>query len=143
MEKLRIMKRLISFSIVIALLFASCSEDSRMLREALKAAGDNRIELETVLEHYRTMDNDPQKLAAAEYLIANMPAHYSYRNMDAMNDFYDKALDILCTGTVEWQRDTLRDIGDKYYARAAQDLVSDVEVMTSEYLIYSIDKAFE
>ena len=137
------MKRLISFSIVIALLFASCSEDSRMLREALKAAGDNRIELETVLEHYRTVDNDPQKLAAAEYLIANMPAHYSYRNMDAMNDFYDKALDILCTGTVEWQRDTLREIGDKYYARAAQDLVSDVEVMTSEYLIYSIDKAFE
>ena len=137
------MKSLLSFSIVIALLFTSCSEDSRMLRDALKAAGDNRIELETVLEHYRTVDNDPQKLAAAEYLIANMPAHYSYRNMDAMNDFYDKALDILCTGTVEWQRDTLRDIGDKYYARAAQDLVSDVEVMTSEYLIYSIDKAFE
>lgn len=137
------MKRLISFSIVITLLFASCSEDSRMLREALKAAGVNRIELETVLEHYRTVDNDPQKLAAAEYLIANMPAHYSYRNMDAMNEFYDKALDILCTGTVEWQRDTLRDIGDKYYARAAQDLISDVEVMTSEYLIYSIDKAFE
>ena len=113
------------------------------MRDALKAAGDNRAELEDVLEHYRTVDNDPQKYAAAKYLIANMPAHYSYRNMDAINAFYDEALEILGTGTVEWQRDTLRDIGDKKYARLAQDKVMDVEVMTSDYLIYSIDKAFE
>lgn len=137
------MKKFISFSIAITLLFTSCSYEDRLLRDALKAAGDNRAELEDVLEHYRTVDNDPQKLAAAKYLIANMPAHYSYRNMDAINAFYDEALEILGTGTVEWQRDTLRDIGDKKYARLAQDKVMDVEVMTSDYLIYSIDKAFE
>ena len=136
------MKKLLSFALII-LLLASCSEDNRYLRYALKAAGENRAELEAVLEHYRTVDNAPQKLEAAKYLIANMPGHYSYRNMEAMNEFYDNALDILGTGTVEWQRDTLRDIGDKYYARIAQDVVSDVEVMTSDYLIYSIDKAFE
>ena len=79
------MKKLISFSIAITLLFTSCSYEDRLLRDALKAAGDNRAELEDVLEHYRTVDNDPQKYAAAKYLIANMPAHYSYRNMDAIN----------------------------------------------------------
>lgn len=136
------MKKLLSFALTI-LLLAGCSEDNRYLRDALKAAGENRTELEAVLEHYRTVDNDPQKLEAAKYLIANMPGHYSYRNMEAMNDFYDKALEIFGKGTVEWQRDTLRDIGDKYYARIAQDVISDVEVMTSDYLIYSIDKAFE
>lgn len=80
------MKKLLSFALTI-LLLAGCSEDNRYLRDALKAAGENRTELEAVLEHYRTLDNDPQKLEAAKYLIANMPGHYSYRNMEAMNDF--------------------------------------------------------
>ena len=44
------MKKLILFAITITLLFMSCSEDSRYLREALKVAGENRGQLEAVLE---------------------------------------------------------------------------------------------
>ena len=137
------MKKTLLFSVILSVLFISCTERRDLLSEALIAAGNNRPELEAVLEHYRTVENNPQKLAAAEYLIENMPAHYSYKNIEAINDFYGKALEILGTGTVKWQRDTLRDIGDKYYAKLAQSYVSDVEVMKSDYLIYSIDKAFE
>lgn len=138
------MKKLILFAITITLLFTSCSEDSRYLREALKVAGENRGQLEAVLEHYRTVDNDPQKLAAAEYLIANMPAHYSYRDTAAINRYYHQALEILGTGpSPDWQRDTLREISEKQYFGLTQDTISDVEVITADYLIYSIDHAFK
>ena len=68
------MKKLISLLLTI-LVFAACSDKEKQLREALEFAGDNRPQLEAVLEHYRTVDNDPLKLDAAKYLIANMPAH--------------------------------------------------------------------
>lgn len=136
------MKKLLSFTIAI-FLCVSCSYESQLLREALKAAGNNRPELEAVLEHYRTVDKDPQKLEAAKYLIANMPAHNSYRDKDAINRYYEKALQILGTGnTPDWQRDTLRQISDTEFLGLEQDKISDVEIITSDYLIKSIDHAF-
>ncbi len=47
------------------------------LQEALRLAGDNRAELEKVLEHYSQDDADSSKLRAAEFLIANMPGHHT------------------------------------------------------------------
>ena len=55
--------------ILLALILAACrSEKDRRLEYALEFAGDNRVELEKVLEHYRT---DPEKLEAARFLIRN------------------------------------------------------------------------
>ena len=78
------MRKLISIALSL-LLCVSCSYESELLRESLKAAGDNRAELEAVLEHYRTVDKDPEKLTAATYLIINMLPHYSYRDTAAIN----------------------------------------------------------
>jgi len=123
--------------------FSGCSKDDLYLHYALKAAGDNKTELKAVLKHYRTVDKDPQKLKAAKYLITNMPAHYSYRDTAAINRYYSQALEFLGTGpSPDWQRDTLRQISDTQYAGITRDIVSDVEVMTAYYLIYSIDHAF-
>ena len=136
------MKKLLSLVLII-LLFAGCSDENRLLRDALKAAGENRVELETVLNHYKTIDNDPQKLAAAKYLIANMPAHYSYRDTAAINSYYRKALEILGTGpSPDWQRDTLHQISETQFFGLQQDVISDVKIMKSDYLIKSIDHAF-
>ena len=44
------------------------------LEQALSMAGENRAELEKVLEYYK---NDSIKLEAARYLIRNMPFHFS------------------------------------------------------------------
>ncbi len=57
-------------------LLAGCTTRSTM-ESALNQAGSNRTELEAVLNHYRDTDINPQKLRAAEFLIENMPAHYS------------------------------------------------------------------
>ena len=58
----------------ILLLHTACSSDSdQRLDYALKFAGENRVELEKVLSHYA---EEPEKLAAARFLIENMPYHY-------------------------------------------------------------------
>ena len=41
----------------------------------LQQAGVNSCELKSVLDHYQ---NQPEKLRAARFLIANMPAHWTY-----------------------------------------------------------------
>ena len=131
------------FAIIALVAFSGCSKDDLYLRYALKAAGNNRKELKAVLKHYRTVDKDPEKLKAAKYLIANMPAHYSYRDTAAINRYYSQALEILGTGpSPDWQRDTLRQISDHQYAGITSRIISDVEVMTADYLIYNIDHAF-
>lgn len=131
------------FATLILVAFSGCSKDDIYLHYALKAAGENKSELKAVLKHYRTVDKDPQKLKAAKYLIANMPAHYSYRDTAAVNRYYSKALEILGTGlSPDWQRDTLRQISDTQFAGLSRNIVSDVQVMTTDYLIYSIDHAF-
>lgn len=136
------MKNIITI-ILSLLLTASCTQDGMYMHYALRAAGKNKSELKAVLRHYRTIDKDPEKLRAAKYLIANMPAHYSYRDTAAINSYYRKALKILGTGpSPDWQRDTLRQIGDREYAGLTRNIIPDVEVITADYLIYSIDRAF-
>ena len=144
MEKQGIAMKNILTIILTLLLTASCTKDSMYIHYALKAAGDNKKELKAVLHHYRTEDKDTEKLRAAKYLIANMPAHYSYRDTAAINSYYRKALEILGTGpSPDWQRDTLRQISDSEYAGLTRNIIPDVEVMTADYLIYSIDRAFQ
>ena len=132
------------FALFLLVAFSGCSKDTMYLHYALKAAGNNKSELKAVLKHYRTVDKDPEKLKAAKYLIANMPAHYSYRDTAAINSYYSQALEILGTGpSPDWQRDTLRQISDTQYPNISRNIISDVEVMTADYLIYSIDHAFK
>jgi len=150
MEKQRNMNTLLKrsiytlFATFILVAFSGCSKDDIYLYYALKAAGKNKSELKAVLKHYRSVDKDSQKLKAAKYLIANMPAHYSYRDTAAINRYYSKALQILGTGpSPDWQRDTLRQISDTQFGGLTRDIISDVEIMTADYLIYSIDHAFK
>ena len=56
-------------------MFSSCHS---RLQDALKAAGENRAELERVLDHFRN-DPDTLKYSAAKFLIENMPYHYTYK----------------------------------------------------------------
>ncbi|MBR4265345.1 MAG: hypothetical protein IKQ46_04730 [Bacteroidales bacterium] len=77
-----------NFFIILILLFASCTGAKSDLDVALELAGSNRSELESVLEHYK---DEPEKLAAAKFLIENMPAHYSYKSNE-IDGYYAVAL---------------------------------------------------
>lgn len=61
------------FGILVILLQTACqSKIDKQLDMPLSLAGDNRKEMEKILDHYK---NDPEKLAAARFLIMNMPGH--------------------------------------------------------------------
>ncbi len=131
---------LFSLSLSLSALLSSCSQMSP-LDYALEQAGDNRPELERVLDHYKS---DPEKLAAAEFLIENMPAHFSYKDSAAIHRYYEAAIPILESDLhPEKQRDTLFHITHNVLPGLNANLVSDIKIMTADYLIYSIDHAFE
>ena len=64
-----------SIKILVAILLMACSSQyDKKLEQALERAKENRQELEKVLDHYK---KDSTKLAAARFLIENMPYHFT------------------------------------------------------------------
>lgn len=133
------MKRIFSF-ILASIFLAACTTQSP-LEYALDFAGANRAELESVLSHYK---DDPEKLAAATFLIENMPAHVSY-NGDEINKYYEIAHNLLYQKDLSHIviRDSLLSIRRNYLPNLDRNLISDAKIMKANYLIYSIDHAFK
>ena len=118
--------------------------DRSYLNYALTSAGSNRPELETVLNHYQESDPNPDKLRAAEFLIENMPAHYSYAGKE-IYQYYDYAAKILAdtTLTPEQQRDSLLAITDQKYRDLPNHTVPDAQVIKADFLIKNIDTSYD
>ena len=114
------------------------------IADVLDSAGPNRSELEAVLSHYKTNDNNPQKLQAAEFLIKNMPAHYSYAG-DAIYEYYEYAAGILANKSLsqEQQRDSLLSITDLKYRDLPSHTVPDAQVIKADFLIKNIDTSYD
>lgn len=122
--------------------FLNCGQISDV-QYVMKSAGSNRTELEAVLDHYRTADPNSQKRRAAEFLIENLPAHYSYAGTE-IYEYYDYAAHILAdtTLTPEQQRDSLLFITGAKYADLPNHTVPDAQIITADFLIDNIDKSY-
>jgi len=111
--------------------------------ETLKAAGDNRAELEAVLAHYADQ-GDSLKLEAACFLIGNMRGHsyatYALKDSSGMQiDF--SVLDYPDYKTLQSSFDSLEsDHGVLDFER--NDKIHDCHVVTSDLLMTQIDYAF-
>lgn len=118
---------------------SSCEDG---VKQALKYAGDNKEELTKVLRHY-TMDSGiqfPEKLAAARFLIKNMPGHIS---MVGDYEGYCKALDSILTDN-HLSGVQLDCAIDSVY-QAYCDCISyspTATIVSSEYLINNIEQAY-
>ena len=136
-------KKLSALCMAALSLVCSCTQVTPGLEEALRSAGANRPELERVLNHYRTVDPNPEKLRAAEFLIENMSAHYSYAGTD-IYEYYDYAARILAdkTLTPEQQRDSLLAITDLNYRDLHTHTIPDAQIIKADYLIDNIDKSY-
>ena len=138
------MKKLdLSALLLTAALTVGC-KDISPIAEVLDSAGSNRSELEAVLDHYKTKDANPQKLQAAEFLIKNMPAHYSYAGNE-IYEYYDYAAKILANKSLspEQQRDSLLFITDLKYRDLPGQIVSDAQIIKADYLIKNIDTSYD
>ncbi|MDR1155105.1 MAG: hypothetical protein LBL04_10350, partial [Bacteroidales bacterium] len=71
------MKNIKNIIILFVISAVSCTRFSPEIEAVLQQAGSNRAELETVLNHYGIHPADSLKLRAAEFLIVNMPGHWS------------------------------------------------------------------
>lgn len=86
------------YFIVIGLLgelIISCGGHGKRVDEALTLAGDNRGELESVLDHYK---EDAPKLEAARFLVGNMPGCYGVnpKLKEECRPFYDAYDSLAC-----------------------------------------------
>lgn len=127
---------------VMALLLASCHSMAYGpgVEEALASAGDNRPELEKVLRHYQ---NDSLRLAAAEYLIAHMPGHYTFADTaDVVG--YSHRVDTIMRQMREAPHEAIRDSVNQaaqQWHMAQQRKVYDVRHLKASFLISNIDQA--
>lgn len=120
------------------LLLAACqSADDKRLEQALELAGDNRPELEKVLEHYQ---HDSLRLAAAKFLIRNMPGHGSYTG-EAIEAYYAEVAPILLSDSPTAVKERKMNELFRKYPPSAIERVQDVQVITADYLIRNIDAA--
>lgn len=128
------MRNLLVYGLFIVWGVSSCSQNDR-LEYALRFAGDNRAELETVLEHYK---DSGLKYNAACFLIENMPHCFAYVGWQLDSVKWAMAT-IDSIGLI--QPDLIKKWGNVGYRRFQK--VYDAHVITADYLQKNIDAAFE
>lgn len=127
-------KHSLSLLIFFLLLFSGCATKVDRLEYALEFAGENRRELEKVLEYY---SDDSLKFRAACFLIENMPRWYAYDGwqLDTLEVLMRKDREGIFS-----KDDKMRWNSFDYHAL---NKIYDSKVITSEYLIENIDLAFQ
>lgn len=120
---------------VVLSLFLSCNKNrAERLTSALDFAGENRIELEKVLEHYK---DSGLKYQAACFLIENMPRCYSETGWQ---------LDTVRLLLSHIEKNEVADIEARKKWRGVElesQKVYDAHVITANYLIHNIERAFD
>ena len=121
--------------LLVGSLCCSCTGNKR-LEYALEFAGENRGELEKVLEHY---NDSGLKQDAARFLIENMPRYFSYEGwqLDTL-----KAIHAATEHTDGWVNKKDRKKWEHFSFRTLKK-VYDAKVIKAEFLIHHIDQAFE
>ncbi|MDR0560405.1 MAG: hypothetical protein LBG92_09545 [Prevotellaceae bacterium] len=128
----------LSYLLSIFLIFISCNSRPRWsaeIEKVLRMAGDNRKELETVLQHYKENPADSLKFRAAEFLIVNMPDKYS--------TYYDAPWNDVAAALI---RKTSSKNGQgiaEAYRLETPVIKEDIKSITAEYLITNIELAFK
>ena len=129
----------------------STREIKDRLEYALQMAGNNRVELEKVLLHYK---NDSLKYKAAVFLVENMPGHYAYDSTllclyRPVIIKYDSLRELEQLGATFNSKDSANNIWEDFKSRHSfQDgnyskPEPDVNNITSAFLIRDIDQAFK
>lgn len=119
--------------------YLSVSKEGKYLENALKMAGENRSELEKVLNHYA---DNPERLKAAKWLISNMPLHHSKTGPELSK--YRRYFEMAADHTLDPQ--IINDSLDSIYGvpdLSKLEIVYDILTLDSAYLVENIDMAFE
>ena len=129
----------------IGIIHISCNEVDTKLERALLFSGDNYDELKYVLDYYSKSPKDSLKLKAAEFLIANMPGHYSYYG-ETLDEYLDSIHHSVTLRSYPWH------LRNMFLIQAYRNpnishikgisKIEDIHCISSSYLIDNIEKAF-
>ncbi|MBO4397864.1 MAG: RICIN domain-containing protein [Bacteroidaceae bacterium] len=136
----RLKKTLTCCAVVVAascgvLMNSSCDRD---LKLALELAGDNRSEMEKVLEHFKN-DPDPLKYEAAKFLIENMPYHSTKFGPGVAQ--HDSLYMAMSEQAIDFRHDFYNNQIDSVVDFTHDQVVSDIKSMKADFLINVIDEA--
>lgn len=125
--------------LAINIIGGACSQTTS-LENAFQSSGENRYELEKVLNYYRNrLPQDSLKYRAANFLIANMPGHTYYQ--------CDDILPVLSSGNFkEKYQSMLAEILLLRFIHSHQGLLQeeeDIKNITADFLIAHIESVFK
>jgi hypothetical protein len=124
------------------ILLISCNKNGQ-LEEALRFAGNNRGELETVLNYYHKNPSDSLKYKAACFLIENMPYHYTVEGQ-TLSAYYT-AIDSINrhVSDPEACKQAYKQLYDRLGApNVGAEIKLDIHHIQADYLIDNIEHAF-
>lgn len=121
----------------------SCNRNDSALKQALKKAGNNKQELEKVLDFYKTDPADSLKYEAAVFLIENMPYHTFIKPINGFQGAFDSIQNSPKSNTRREIFEKILDSVSKNVDIEDTSQISDVEYITSAFLIDNIELAFK
>lgn len=122
------------------LLFSASCQYPQPVRQALMQSGENKAELEKVLKHYGHGRQQALHLKAAEFLIAEMPGHYSYESKTMSN--YIATMDSMYPDMSNVIKRVVYQIPMRDNTFSGTK-VFDIEFISSDFLITHIDNVVE
>ena len=129
---------LFSLNALLVLVLYSCGRQTN-LELALEEAGENRLELLKVIDHYQNVDNsDSLKLKAALFLIENMRGHGTVWS-EAIDTFRNRVAEADSLLTME----PLNTWWDELAKNHHPILKRDLNYVKADFLIQNIDGAFQ
>ncbi len=127
--------------LICLLAFAACTPKDALLEYALQQAGDNRAELEKVLDRYR--NSDEEKYRAACFLIRNMPFYGTYEGKELEKYYrYFKMYSLNKDRNEQELVDSLVQADGPFYIGSLTKR-KDIETVDSAFLATHIDWAFK
>lgn len=130
--------------LILYLLLVSCNYYPQKVEDSLDLAGENRQQLEEVIDHYKR-SREKNKLQAAYFLIGNMKGKGTYINelVDSENkpvgfnisDFKNEAEENAWLDSIKAIHGSSLHVNEEF--------LTDLEHITANFLINNIDKAFE
>ena len=145
------MMKLSTIFFALTLLLIGCDRQSSDIEASLRLAGENRTELETVLTHYK-QEGDQEKIAAAEFLIAQMKSKQTIENrsntpflaiLDRIDSLRQEGNGAVMdnTAALKVSFDSLTRLYGAPRIRE-EDVDLDLTTIKSAYLIHHIDQMF-
>lgn len=146
-----VMKLLVHIFLVLSclILAAGCRSGNGFadpgLKYPLRCAGDNRAELEKVLDRYSANPEDSLKYKAAVFLIRNMPGHSYYvgRQIEQYMEYFPLLRETMQAGEkpAAAADSIIRKYGELDYSELTH--LKDIETVDSSYLCDNIEWAFK